>query len=103
MQIFKYELPIVTDVITVPMPKNARVITVQNQRGVVTLWAEVDADEPRVNRVFRIIGTGHSFDRTGLRHAGTVQVGALVWHIYEYAADSSSWNVSATPPPVGEP
>lgn len=85
MQIFKYELPLVVDVIPVAMPKDARVIAVQNQRGAVTLWAEVEAEAPPVNRVFRIIGTGHSFDRTGLRYVGTVQVNAFVWHVYEYA------------------
>lgn len=82
MQIFKYELP-VEDNVTVSMPKDARIISAQSQRGAVTIWAEVEPDAPRVNRRFRVVGTGHRFDGTGLRHVGTVQAGLFVWHVYE--------------------
>lgn len=82
MQIFKYELP-VKDLVAVPMPKGAKVITAQVQRGAVTLWAEVDPDAPRVERRFRIVGTGHPFEPIGLSYIGTVQNGLLVWHVYE--------------------
>jgi hypothetical protein len=83
MRIFKYEL-IINDVVTVPMPQGATVLTVQSQGGVLCLWAEVDPNAPPVDRYFRIVGTGHRFDREGLRYVGTGQSGLFVWHVYEF-------------------
>ena len=37
----------------------------------------------RVDRFFRIVGTGHDFDPAGLLYVGTVQTGIFVWHVYE--------------------
>lgn len=82
MQIFKYELP-VTDVVTVSMPKGAKILTVQPQRGAVTLWAEVDPTARRVDRRFQIVGTGNNFDPNGARYLGSAQTGIFVWHVYE--------------------
>jgi hypothetical protein len=82
MQIFKYELP-VQDEVVVSMPMGAAIISAQAQRGAVTLWAEIDPAARRIARRFRIVGTGHEFDRTGLRYVGTVQTGVFVWHVYE--------------------
>jgi hypothetical protein len=87
MQIFKYELPI-QGVLDVQMPTNARCLSVQVQHDRLMLWAEVDTAEPMVLRRLRVVGTGHEFDRAGLRYIGTVQMvselfNVLVWHVYE--------------------
>lgn len=87
MQIFKYQLPIGAAVPVLRMPSGGRVLTVQLQHGVITLWAEVEPEAPRVSRTFRIVGTGQAFDPTGLDYVGTVQAeSGLVWHVYEEPA-----------------
>lgn len=86
----------------VSMPKNANVISVGHQNGMICLWAEVEVENVAASpvteqedsvvlgsqmseREFRIVGTGHEipFDIVSSDYIGTVQVGPLVWHIYE--------------------
>ena len=70
----------------VSMPSGARILSVQVQRGDLTLWAEVDSDAPAEIRRFRVYGTGHELPR-GLgyqdSHIATVQDEPFVWHVYE--------------------
>ncbi len=70
---------------TVPMRRGARVLCVQIQNDTPFLWALVDPDADVQMRRFEIVGTGHllpdDFDPD--RYVGTVQVGPLVWHIFE--------------------
>lgn len=82
MQIFKYELP-VESFVTVSMPEGAKVLTVQPQRGAVTMWAEVDPKARRIDRRFQIVGTGHQFDSSGAHYLGSVNTGVFMWHVYE--------------------
>lgn len=72
---------------TLDMPFGAQVLTVQMQHGAATLWALVEPGASEDKRHFLIVGTGHSFDASGLRYVGTFQVahGALVWHLWERA------------------
>jgi hypothetical protein len=89
-RIFKYEFAI-EDLVDIPMPRGAVVLTVQLQRGVPCLWARVDPANPRERRRFRIFGTGHELPnepgggRWHGRYVGTFQMagGDLVWHLYE--------------------
>jgi hypothetical protein len=85
--IFKYPLDARGEQ-QVMMPEGARVLSVQEQGGVICLWAMVETDRPfKTVRTFQIYGTGHSIP-DGLRHrvyVGTVQTegGSLVWHVFE--------------------
>lgn len=79
--IWKYDLDVADQ--RVAIPEGAEILQVQMQRGVITLWAIVDPHAPKTPRRFRIIGTGQGFDPTGLDYLGTVQVGLLVWHVFE--------------------
>ena len=69
------------------MPFGSTVLTVQNQHGVSTLWAEVETEAPTVKRTFEWAGTGHAVPQGGV-YVGTVQVqgGAFVFHLYEVPA-----------------
>ncbi len=82
--IWKYELPIV-DHPVIYMPRGAKVLSVQMQRGVPCIWAEVLSSMPGEERHFRLVGTGHEI--RGLersRFIGTFQVDAvLVFHLFE--------------------
>lgn len=79
--IYKYTLP-VTDIARADMPAGAKVLTVQVQRGEVCIWALVDPSNREETRRFRIAGTGHPIDDDVGSFIGTVQLGALVFHIF---------------------
>jgi hypothetical protein len=79
--IWKYPLAVESQVI-LTMPIDARILTVQMQNGVPTLWAEVDPDsKSKESRYVEVIGTGFDFEPG--TYIGTVQDGLFVWHFYE--------------------
>jgi hypothetical protein len=83
-QIWKYPLPKGLNLLE--MPEKAIPRSVQIQGGQLCLWAEVQTNQPLEKRRFIVIGTGHPFPPVETRpdiYIGTVQDGALVWHIYE--------------------
>ena len=83
--IYKYELNI-ADLIALAIPTGAKLLTIQAQKGVPCLWAEVDTEADPEARVFAVRGTGHRFNESDAgEYVGSVQEadGALVWHIYE--------------------
>lgn len=82
--IWKYELG-VADAIVMYLPQGAIILTVQNQDGRMTMWAEVLPDAPKERRIFVIRGTGHPMQGNETIYIGTVQMSyGLVWHVYEY-------------------
>lgn len=81
--IWKYELPI-TDRVTLDLPVGAWALTVQEQGGVLCLWAAVNTAARTERRTFLIAGTGNPFDAGGLGYIGTAQMSSgLVWHVFE--------------------
>lgn len=60
MVIFKY--PIETSPVVIRMPRGARVLTVQLQQGVPTIWCLVDDEEPLVHRRLVVVGTGRDLE-----------------------------------------
>jgi len=87
LAIFKYPIPI-KDHSTLELPKDARILTVQIQRGTPQLWALVDSETEKETRYFRLSGTGHPLGEDYLRiinYIGTFQMenGALVFHLFE--------------------
>lgn len=72
----------------VPLPKGARLLTVQYQGTVLTLWTLVDPEAPKMLRNIHIIGTGHLVpSREGVLggvYVATVQDrGGYVWHVFD--------------------
>jgi hypothetical protein len=87
LTIFKYPIP-VEDHFTLELPKDAKILTVQTQRGTPQLWAMVDSETEKEVRYFRLSGTGHPLGEDYLRiinYIGTFQIenGALVFHLFE--------------------
>lgn len=81
--IYKYPLRL-TDTQNVVMPRGARILTVQMQNAVPTLWAEVDpTDSVGEQRHITIIGTGNGHTSPHSLYLGTVQDGPFVWHVFE--------------------
>ncbi len=80
--IWKYVLK-VTDYQTIMMAQNAHILSVQEQYGNIVLWAESDTKAQPENRSFHVVATGQEHKEHPGKYIGTVQVGSLVWHIYE--------------------
>lgn len=84
--VFKYVLPL-RHASLVEMPLGADILSIQDQRGDLTLWALVNSNEQQtVVREFTVVGTGHLFKAHGHRHVASVQQGAYVWHVFERIA-----------------
>lgn len=78
--IWKWELEI-TDRQVISMPRDANALTVQIQNGKPCLWALVSPDCAKRDVPILIFGTGHPVQNDG-HYIGTVQVGALVFHVF---------------------
>ena len=85
MTIWKFQFEISGD-LTISMPANARVLSIQIQNGVPCMWAIVNQSYPCEERNFKVFGTGHPMSaETALlaEHVGTFQDGQFVWHVFE--------------------
>lgn len=82
--IWKYEL-VPNDLITIEMPKDAQILSVNSQGDNVFLWALVDPIELTESRKFMVFGTGHDVPDINLSFIGTFMLfkGGLVFHVFE--------------------
>lgn len=69
------------------LPRGARVLDVQMQGNKPVMWVLLDKDDPKVERAFFTLGTGHTIEGArydDLRHRGTFQMpDGLVFHLFE--------------------
>lgn len=65
----------------VELNRSAGIIHVGMQ-NMVTFWAVVDPEAPKVRRVFRLFGTGHPVPDDYVP-VGSVFDGPFVWHLFE--------------------
>lgn len=80
--IWKFPLAVI-DEQRVTMPCGAKLLAVQDQGGMMCLWAMVDTEAAKVTRAIRIYVTGNPIpDDAGL-HVDTVQDGRFVWHVFD--------------------
>jgi len=87
-EIWKFPLK-VTDRQSIIMPKEAKILTIQNQNGSPCLWALVDPKAEKEDRTIEIFGTGHAirYDMgVSRKYISTFQMegGGLVFHAFEY-------------------
>jgi hypothetical protein len=83
--IYKFTLPS-HGVAEIEIPRHARLLSVQNQRGQITLWAAVTIPAPVEKRRFLIATTGNALHAAPAdRFLGTVQLhnGDFVAHVFE--------------------
>lgn len=83
--IYKYKLD-TTDLQTVQMPEDARILCVQTQQGEPCLWAMVNPERKRVDRQIATYGTGHPIPvDISAGYIGTYQLsgGMLVFHVFD--------------------
>ncbi len=82
-RIWKFPLEL-ADVQEVEMPSGAQLLSVDSQQGTLCLWAMVDLDSGTKERhVIDILGTGNPIESHHRSFIGTVQMGTLVWHIFQ--------------------
>lgn len=87
LTIFKYPV-LLKNNFTLELPKDAKILTVQTQRGTPQLWAMVDSETEKEKRYFRLAGTGYTLGDDYLKiinYIGTFQMGngVLVFHLFE--------------------
>ena len=81
--VYKYVIPKVECVVSVPMIRDAQVIHVHEQNGDICLWALVELSRTAFeHRVFYIRGSGHSVE-DDLVYLGTAHIGPYIWHVFE--------------------
>ena len=84
-KVYKFPLEI-SDEQKVSMPEDAKVLTVQVQKGKPCLCAECNPDKEPVLRTFLIRGTGHPIDdEIEKEYIGTIQMceDSIVFHVFE--------------------
>ncbi len=85
MKIFKYELDI-DDLVLLPLPQGAQILTVQIQGPLICLWAIVDPKAKVCQRRLLWRGTGHELGEAERgAYVGTVLArgGSLVLHLFD--------------------
>lgn len=84
--VWKFPLQ-VTKLTVVEAPADApvRLAALDPASGAPAVWLEVDTEAPRVERRFRIHGTGHEVDEDE-QHVGSMADRSFVWHVYERRA-----------------
>ncbi len=84
--IYKYPFEI-EEQVEILMPKSAKTLSIQEQRGKLFLWALIDpSEECHVKKRFYVFGTGNYitlFQVDEMKHISTIQQGKFVWHIFE--------------------
>ena len=81
--IYKYPLTSFPEC-TIQMPEEAKILSLQMQNGVITIWALVNAEgDLDVDRTFLMKATGQPFVTDGLEYLTTIQEGHYVWHVFE--------------------
>lgn len=83
--VYKYPIPIDDD-FALNLPKDARVLTVQTQKGEPFIWVLINPHATQTPRKFILAGIGHPIHRPDLlKYIGSFQLpqGSLVFHLFE--------------------
>jgi len=92
--VYKYYLDPLVSPTAIVMPRGAKILSSQVQRGIVCMWALVDTEAPMESRRFQLLETGQpalaslagsEFSIFGDGFIGTVQLmeGSYVLHLFE--------------------
>lgn len=81
--IHKHVLPLQSSSV-IAIIEGAEILDIQMQGENIHIWEQHNIQTQKlVDRHFKVVGTGHPFDDTGLWYLGTVQQGSYVWHVFE--------------------
>lgn len=79
--IWKYEICF-NGVTELSMPHFSKIVKFSHFGGGFYIWACLHPEQPPVDRVFRIFGTGHEIP-DGFTYLGSTFEGRYVWHLFE--------------------
>lgn len=84
MRIWKWRLT-VTDSQIILMPRGAKILDVQNVKGIASIWALCDPNMECEARQIEIYGTGNIVPDNPGTYIGTFQIaqGELIFHVFE--------------------
>ncbi|MDI6603274.1 MAG: hypothetical protein QME57_04180 [Patescibacteria group bacterium] len=86
LTIHNYSIP-VQDYFSLNLPKGAKILTVQTEKGEPKIWALVNPAYPTETRNFRLAVTGHPIKESeeDLKYIGTFQLceAGLIGHLFE--------------------
>ena len=68
----------------ITMPAFADILSVGAQGSDIVIWASVDPNAVKEHRRIAVIGTGWEVPEGKKKFIGTVQLGAFVWHVFDY-------------------
>jgi hypothetical protein len=84
MKIYKYEIEI-KDRFYIILPERSKILSIQLQNNIPMLWAAV-TEHSTISYNFSVYGTGHEIDNSLYhKYISTLQIGSLVWHIFQIA------------------
>ena len=88
-KIWKYPINTQDVNFVLEIPKGAKPLYFESQRGVPTLWILVNPNNKFEKRYFRIVGTGDTIEEDNLTYIGTTQLadGDLIFHLFECSKD----------------
>ena len=67
----------------ISLPKDHTFLDAQLQNKEIVLWANVDSETPMIKKQIFVVGTGIYMQEDPGTHIATVQLGSLVWHIFD--------------------
>ncbi len=82
MTIWKYQLNIVS-LQNINLAADAKILSVAIQNDTLCLWALTNPNVPIAHRTIEIVSTDMEVSPYQKRFIGTVQMGVLVWHVFE--------------------
>lgn len=80
--IWKFTLE-VADRQNLQMPEGAKILTAQLQGNYLNVWAQCDPLALKQRREIEVFGTGHPMDEAQRSYISTVQIGPIVFHVFE--------------------
>lgn len=86
MQVIWKQQIIITDRVSVFVPKGSEILSFQLQNGEPTIWFLCNSDQQQEERFLEIFGTGNPiYSDMGVsrKFIGTIQKDGLVWHLFE--------------------
>jgi len=78
LRVYKYPIAGQLD-----LPVGAKLVMAETQGGVACAWFVVDIEAPVEARLFRVEGTGGSWNNAEWEHRWTWMEGPFVWHLLE--------------------
>lgn len=78
--VYKYHLP--PRICAIETHLNAKPLHVHEQHGMVTIWMEVETEEPMGSLPLAVVGTGNPIPDKFPVYVGTAHLRPFVWHVY---------------------